>query len=70
MMTYNEHRLHLILVVFRDLDTIFKTIYQEVLTQFDKTVGLDHIKVLHISDSKKEKILGAHKDRHENFGFD
>lgn len=38
-----------------------------VLTNFDKTVGLDRIKVLHINDSKNP--LGAHKDRHENFGF-
>ena len=38
-----------------------------VLTQFDKTVGLDRIKVLHINDSKNP--VGAHKDRHENFGF-
>lgn len=38
-----------------------------VLTNFDKTVGLERIKVLHINDSKNP--LGAHKDRHENFGF-
>ena len=34
---------------------------------FDKIIGLDQIAVFHINDSKNE--LGAHKDRHENFGF-
>ncbi len=38
-----------------------------VLTQFDKTLGLDQIAVLHINDSKNPR--GASKDRHENFGF-
>lgn len=38
-----------------------------VLTQFDKIVGLDRIKVLHINDSKNP--TGAHKDRHENIGY-
>ncbi|RSL34501.1 deoxyribonuclease IV [Salibacterium salarium] len=38
-----------------------------VLTAFDKTVGLDRLKVLHINDSKNER--GAGKDRHENIGF-
>ena len=39
----------------------------EVLTEFDKIVGLDRIQVLHINDSKN--TLGAHKDRHENIGY-
>ncbi|ERK56114.1 apurinic endonuclease [Gemella bergeri ATCC 700627] len=39
----------------------------EVLTQFDKIVGLGRIQVLHINDSKNS--LGAHKDRHENIGY-
>jgi deoxyribonuclease-4 len=38
-----------------------------VLKQFDQTVGLDRISVLHINDSKNER--GAMKDRHENIGF-
>lgn len=38
-----------------------------VLTHFDKIVGLDRIKVLHINDSKNP--TGAHKDRHENIGY-
>ena len=37
-----------------------------VLTQFDKAVGLDRIRAVHINDSKNP--LGAHKDRHEKIG--
>jgi len=38
-----------------------------VLTKFDKIIGLDRIKVVHVNDSKNER--GAQKDRHENIGF-
>jgi len=41
--------------------------FDGVLEQFDKLVGLERIKVLHINDSKNDK--GARKDRHENIGF-
>lgn len=41
--------------------------FDGVLNEFDKIVGLDRIKVLHINDSKN--ICGAKKDRHENIGF-
>ncbi|MFS0822680.1 deoxyribonuclease IV [Bacillus sp. 1P02SD] len=41
--------------------------FDGVLEQFDKIIGVDRIKVLHINDSKNEK--GASKDRHENIGF-
>jgi len=41
--------------------------FNEYLDEFDKVVGLDKIKCVHINDSKNE--LGAHKDRHENFGL-
>ncbi|MDR4888962.1 deoxyribonuclease IV [Fredinandcohnia sp. QZ13] len=41
--------------------------FDGVLEQFDKIIGVDRIKVLHINDSKNEK--GAAKDRHENIGF-
>ncbi|WP_411844300.1 deoxyribonuclease IV [Salinicoccus sp. HZC-1] len=41
--------------------------FDGVIEQFDKTIGIDRIKVLHINDSKNER--GAHKDRHENIGF-
>jgi deoxyribonuclease-4 len=41
--------------------------FDGVLNQFDKTIGIDRIKVFHINDSKN--ICGASKDRHENIGF-
>lgn len=41
--------------------------FDETLTKFDKIIGLDRIKVVHINDSKNEQ--GAQKDRHENIGF-
>lgn len=37
-----------------------------VLEQFDKIIGIDRLKALHINDSKNP--LGAHKDRHEKIG--
>ena len=66
--TYNEH----LSVTFdtchvHDAGYDIKNDLSGVLTQFDKTVGLDRIKVLHINNSKNP--VGAHKDRHENFGF-
>ena len=65
---YNEH----LSVTFdtchvHDAGYDIKNDLSGVLTQFDKTVGLNRIKVLHINDSKNP--VGAHKDRHENFGF-
>ncbi|KAA1040086.1 deoxyribonuclease IV [Macrococcus equipercicus] len=41
--------------------------FDGVLDEFDKVVGVDRIKVLHVNDSKN--VQGARKDRHENFGF-
>jgi len=41
--------------------------FDGVLNEFDKIIGIDRIKVVHVNDSKNEK--GAHKDRHENIGF-
>ena len=38
----------------------------EVLEEFDKIIGLDRLKAIHINDSKN--VLGAHKDRHEKIG--
>lgn len=66
--TYNKH----LSVTFdtchvHDAGYDIKNDLSGVLTQFDKTVGLDRIKVLHINDSKNP--VGAHKDRHENFGL-
>ncbi|WP_332632134.1 deoxyribonuclease IV [Halalkalibacter flavus] len=41
--------------------------FDGVLDSFDRIIGLDRLKVLHINDSKNER--GAAKDRHENIGF-
>ncbi|MEH7124554.1 deoxyribonuclease IV [Bacillus sp. JJ1773] len=41
--------------------------FDGVLEQFDRIIGLDRLKVLHINDSKNER--GMRKDRHENIGF-
>ncbi|MEW8970176.1 MAG: deoxyribonuclease IV [Mesobacillus sp.] len=41
--------------------------FDGVLNEFDKIIGLDRLKVLHINDSKNE--VGMRKDRHENIGF-
>ena len=38
----------------------------EVLEQFDKVIGIDRLKALHLNDSKNP--VGAHKDRHEKIG--
>lgn len=41
--------------------------FDKVLEQFDRIIGIERIKVLHINDSKN--VRGAAKDRHENIGF-
>ncbi|PLR85924.1 deoxyribonuclease IV [Bacillus canaveralius] len=41
--------------------------FDGVLNQFDKIIGLEKLKVLHINDSKNAR--GMRKDRHENIGF-
>ena len=38
----------------------------EVIEQFDKVIGIDRLKALHLNDSKNP--VGAHKDRHEKIG--
>jgi len=40
--------------------------FDGVLNEFDRIVGLDRLKVVHVNDSKN--ILGAGKDRHANIG--
>jgi deoxyribonuclease IV len=40
---------------------------EATLEEFDKIVGLDHLKAIHLNDSKNP--LGAHKDRHEAIGL-
>lgn len=37
-----------------------------VLEEFDRVIGLDRLKAVHLNDSKNP--LGAHKDRHEKIG--
>lgn len=41
--------------------------FDGVLEEFDRIIGFDRLKVLHINDSKNPR--GARKDRHENIGF-
>ncbi len=41
--------------------------FDGVLAEFDRVIGLDRLKVVHVNDSKN--IQGAHKDRHANIGF-
>lgn len=41
--------------------------FDGVLDEFDRIIGIDRLKVLHINDSKN--VRGAAKDRHENIGF-
>lgn len=41
--------------------------FDKYLDEFDREIGIDKIKVVHINDSKNE--MGSHKDRHENIGF-
>jgi deoxyribonuclease IV len=41
--------------------------FDGVLNEFDKIIGIDRLKVLHINDSKNDR--GARKDRHENIGY-
>lgn len=39
---------------------------EDVLEQFDKAIGLNKLKAIHLNDSKNP--LGSHKDRHEKIG--
>jgi len=39
---------------------------EDVLDRFDKIIGLERLKAVHLNDSKNE--LGSHKDRHEKIG--
>jgi len=41
--------------------------FDKFLLHFDEIVGIEKIKCVHVNDSKND--LGAHKDRHANFGF-
>ncbi|MFC4618013.1 deoxyribonuclease IV [Camelliibacillus cellulosilyticus] len=41
--------------------------FDNVLEAFDRVIGLERIKVVHVNDSKNP--CGARKDRHENIGY-
>ena len=41
--------------------------FDKVLDEFDKVIGLDYLKCIHVNDSKN--TIGSHKDRHENIGL-
>ena len=43
------------------------SMFDNVLDEFDKIIGIDRIRCIHINDSKNGK--NSHKDRHENIGF-
>ncbi len=40
---------------------------EQTMEEFDRTVGLSHLRVLHVNDSKTP--LGSNVDRHENIGY-
>lgn len=40
--------------------------FDAILDEFDRIIGLQHLLVIHLNDSKNVK--GAHKDRHANLG--
>lgn len=41
--------------------------FDDYLNEFDRLIGIDKIKCIHVNDSKNS--LGSHKDRHENIGY-
>ena len=41
--------------------------FDSILDEFDKIIGLEYLKVVHVNDSKNE--INTHKDRHENIGY-
>jgi len=41
-------------------------LYAVTMAQFDATIGLDRLKVIHLNDSKNP--LGSNKDRHDHIG--
>ena len=41
--------------------------FDHILDEFDRTIGLEKLLVVHVNDSKNPLL--AHKDRHENIGY-
>jgi len=44
-----------------------KNDFDGVLNEFDHIIGLEHLSVIHLNDSKND--MGSHKDRHDDIGF-
>ncbi|WP_277587235.1 deoxyribonuclease IV [Psychrobacillus antarcticus] len=65
----NNHRLSICMDTCHIHDAGYDIVddFDGVLNEFDKIIGIDRLKVLHINDSKN--VRGAAKDRHENIGF-
>lgn len=40
--------------------------YQTMIDEFDRVIGLDRLKAIHVNDSQKD--LGSHVDRHSHIG--
>lgn len=43
------------------------TKFDDILDEFDKIIGINYLKCIHINDSKNP--ISSHKDRHENIGY-
>ena len=41
--------------------------FDDYLNEFDRIIGIDKIKCVHVNDSKN--VIDSHKDRHENIGY-
>jgi len=65
----NNHRLSICMDTCHIHDAGYNIVedFDGILNEFDKIIGMDRLKVLHINDSKN--VRGAAKDRHENIGF-
>ena len=65
----NNHRISICMDTCHIHDAGYNIVddFDGVLNEFDKIIGIDGLKVLHINDSKN--VRGAAKDRHENIGF-
>lgn len=44
-----------------------ETDFDKILDDFDKIIGLNQLKVIHVNDSKNP--IASHKDRHANIGY-
>lgn len=44
-----------------------ETDFDKILDEFDKIIGLNQLKVIHVNDSKNP--IASHKDRHANIGY-